>query len=172
MVRRAEELLDESLAAAGVAAVTSAAPSAELRGRLLGSLKRAGRYGVFADRIARLWDLPIDVATRLVAKLEEPDIWKPWFEGIEMFLVKPGPRYEGASCGFGRLASGARFPHHEHVGEEITFVLDGGFRNEDDGTEIWRGEELYKPAGTAHDFVVVPGQDCIAAVMAMGGVKF
>jgi quercetin dioxygenase-like cupin family protein len=168
---RPEELVDESLAAMGAAGAGRSAAPAELRARLVGSMKRTGRYGVFADRIARLFDLPIETAVKLVAKLERPDIWNPWLEGVEMFPVFPGPRFEGAQCGFGRLAAGARFPHHEHVGDEVTLVLDGGLRNDGDGIEVWRGEELFMPAGSEHGFVVLPGQECIAAVTAIGGVK-
>jgi hypothetical protein len=172
MSRRAQESLDETLAAFGVAHAGGRLASPQLRGRLVASVKRAGRYGVFADRVARLFDLPVDDAAKLVARLDDPGVWAPWLDGAEMFPVRPGPRLEGAVCGFGRLAAGSRFPHHEHVGDEVTLVLDGGFLDEDSGVEIWRGEELFKAAGTPHDFVVLEGQQCIAAVAAMGGVRF
>jgi putative transcriptional regulator len=88
-----------------------------------------------------------------------------------MFPVTPGEAYAGAVGAIGLLTPGTIFPHHAHVGDEVTLVLDGGFRDED-GREIWRGEELYKPAGSDHEFVVIGERPCIAAVLALGGVRF
>jgi putative transcriptional regulator len=152
------------------AAVAPSRPPAELRARLSASFVRGGRYGLYADRIARLFDISLDAAAGLLAKLESPDKWRPWLEGMEMIPVKTGEKYPGALAAFGRLRPGSRFPHHEHLGEETTIVLDGGFRNED-GSEVWRGEELWRPGGTEHEFVVLAGDYCIAAVIAVNGVK-
>jgi quercetin dioxygenase-like cupin family protein len=160
----------DALAALGATEVEADAPA--LRGRLLASVGRVGRYGRFADRLARLFDLPVEKVVKLIAKLDDPKAWQPWLDGVQMIPVVPGPAYEGAAAGFGRLRPGARFPLHDHNGDETTVVLDGGFRNLDDGTEVWRGEELWRPAGTEHEFLVLEGRDCIAAVCAQKGVKF
>lgn len=147
-------------------------PPAALRDRLLASVRRSGRYGVYTDRVARLFDLSNEVAARLVAKLEDASAWKPWMEGMQMIPVRTGPRLGDAIGAFGRLRPGARFPLHDHVGDEVTLVLDGGFRDTHDGRETWRGDELWKPGGSEHEFVVLPGEDCIAAVVCLGGVRF
>ena len=92
-------------------------------------------------------------------------------DGVALLLVAPGPSLAEGSAAIGRLAPGARFPHHRHLGEETTLVLEGGLRDED-GREVWRGEELFKAAGTSHDFVVVGHEVCVAAVLAREGVVF
>jgi putative transcriptional regulator len=172
VAREEVEAAKAALATVGAAlAPLPSPPPAALRARLAASFVRGGRYGAYADRIARLFDIELDTAAALLAKLDSPDKWKPWLDGVQMMPVKPGPKYAGAIAAFGRLRPGARFPHHEHVGDETTVVLDGGFRNED-GSEVWRGEELWRPAGTEHEFVVLEGVECIAAVISIGGVTF
>jgi putative transcriptional regulator len=170
--REEVDAMKTALATVGAAlAPLPAPPPTELRARLAASFVRGGRYGMYADRIARLFDIEVGDAAELLGKHEGSDKWKPWLDGVQMISVKAGPKYAGAIAAFGRLRPGARFPHHEHVGDETTVVLDGGFRNED-GSEVWRGEELWRPAGSEHAFVVLDGIDCIAAVIAIGGVTF
>jgi putative transcriptional regulator len=165
----AEELLY------GVAAAKASPPSppgSGLRERLTQSMARGGLYGRFADRIARLFELPVDVAELLLRKVEDPAAFAPYMvEGISMMPVTAGPSLAGAITAFGRLAPGARFPHHAHKGDEVTLVLDGGFRD-DSGVEVWRGEDLYKPAGSDHEFVVIGDRVCVAAVVARGGIDY
>jgi hypothetical protein len=142
------------------------------KSRLLASLARPGRYGVFADRLSRLFDVPIEVAARLCQKVEEGGSFRPWMaEGVEMMGVRPGPRFEGAIAAIGRLQPGARFPHHAHKGEEITLVMDGAFQDAS-GRIVARGEELLQTEGSAHDFVVLDRGVCIAAVLLIGGADF
>lgn len=179
--------MKDTLAALALAAplppgdpLATQAESRALRSRLLSSLRRPGRYGVFTDRIARLFDISHDAAFSLLSQVEndrgergEAGPWRPWLaEGVSAIPVEAGPKFPNALAAIGRLRPGGRFPHHEHVGDEVTVVLEGGFRDEADGAEVWRGEELFKAAGTAHGFVVLEGVDCIAAVLAVGGVSF
>jgi len=171
----ANELREAKEAALALGGTTAReqAPSRALRDRLSQSLSRQGRYGVFADRIARLFDLPLAKAEELVRRIEDPAAWKPgWVPGMLSINVRPGPAYPQAMGGFGKLTPGWTFPHHDHVGEETTVVLEGGFRDTHDGAETWRGDELWKPPGTDHEFIVLPGVECIAAVIAVGGVTF
>jgi hypothetical protein len=164
-----------ALARAGALEAPNAASDArpkELRARLMTSLTRGGRYGIFTDRIARLFDLPADKALEYMRRIEDPTQFRPFpADGIEMLPLRPGPRVAGAVAAFGRLRPGAKFPHHAHMGEETTIVLDGGFLDVS-GEEVWRGDEMVKGSGSEHDFVVLEGGDCIAAVLAMGGVDF
>jgi putative transcriptional regulator len=167
--------LDEAALLYGLA--TAAArppgpPDAGLRARTMESASRGGRYGRFADRVARLFDLPIARAVELLERIEDPGVFVPFMTpGVAMFPVKPGAAYAGAVGAIGLLTPGTVFPHHDHVGDEVTLVLDGGFRDQD-GREIWRGEELFKPAGSDHEFLVIGDRACVAAVLALGGVNF
>jgi putative transcriptional regulator len=162
---------DELLAILGLT-VPPAATSAPLRARVLSSLEVGGRYGVFADCVARLFDLPIEAARQHLQRLEECDTWRPGaVAGIEMRPVRPGPRCAGAITTFLRLAPGVVFPRHSHVAEEISLVLDGGLRDST-GQKISRGGELYKPPGSEHDLAALSGPPCIAATIAFGGIEF
>jgi putative transcriptional regulator len=154
-------------------ALPSESPGEPLRSRLMASLAGGGKYGIFADRIARLFDIPIEKARSLLARVEDPSQLKPGpAEGIMWLGVRPGPKCgPNALAAIGRLKPGARFPHHAHIGEETTFVLDGGFKDAS-GVEVWRGDEMIMDPGSDHDFVVLEGIDCIAAVIARGGVTF
>lgn len=145
-----------------------------LRERLLASVRREGRYGVFADRLARMFDVSVDEAAALCARLEAGSEWMPFLlPGVEMMPVSTGPKHAGAVATLVRLQPGATFPDHAHHGEETMFVLDGGFREAgDEGAEIWRGEELVKADGTDHTFVALPGSPCIAAAIVTGYADF
>lgn len=156
---------------AAVALARSVEPEAAtdaLKARILASSQRAGTYGVFADRVARIFDLPVDEVYGLLRSLEDPASWRPGItEGIDMIPVMAGPKHPGAIATFTKLRPGATFPRHAHVGDEVTLVMAGGFRDSS-GVEIERGDELYEASGSTHDFVVLEGEDCIAAVIIDG----
>ena len=107
-------------------------------------MTRSGRFGRYADRLARMFDLTVDEAEKLAARIADPTAYTPFlFDGIEMLEVKPGKRYEGAIAVIAKLQPGARFPDNVHRGHETMFVLAGGFRVEGpEGHETWRGDEL------------------------------
>jgi hypothetical protein len=157
---------------AGAAAAEPLAPGEAVHTRVMHSVRRGGRYGIYVDRVARLFGLPVERAQRLLGRIEDASVFAPFLvPGVAMLPVKPGPGLEGAVAAIGLLAPGTVFPRHDHVGDEVTLVLDGGFRDEG-GREIWRGDELFKPAGSEHDFVVIGDRACVAAVLALGGVAF
>jgi hypothetical protein len=153
------------------------APPGGFKSRLLATVGRKGRYGVFADRIARLFDLSIDDAIALLAKLEDPAAWIPFLvPGVEMVPVAAGPRCAGAIATIARFAPGATFPEHAHRGDETMVVLDGGFRESGDGAcrgeEAWRGDEIHRSDGTAHALVGLDGVPCIVAALIDGHADF
>ncbi len=155
-------------------AVEPAAAPASLRERITGSAARGGKYGRFADRIARMFDLPLAEALDLLRRAEDPASYGPGpVPNTGWLFVKPGPRAagEGTLAAIGRLLPGARVPDHAHGGEETTLVLEGGFV-EDDGNEVWRGDELYKDGGSEHAFRVIGDEPCIAAVIVRRGLTF
>jgi putative transcriptional regulator len=163
-----------AIAAIGVATTTRTAPPDSVRDRLLASTKRRGKYGIFADRIARLFDLTVADAEALMRRIEEPDAWAPFLvDGLEMIPVTPGPRCVGAMATLVRIQPGTRFPDHTHRGEETMLVLDGGFREPSPrGEEVWRGDELLRGEGTEHALVGLPGVPCIAAAVIFGHADF
>jgi putative transcriptional regulator len=171
-----------ALAAFAVASTILEAPSSTLRDRVVASRGRPGKYGIFADRVARLFDLPIARAEELMQRIEHPDAWTPFFvDGVQMIPVIGGSKCDGAIATLVRIEPGARFPEHAHRGDETMLVLDGGFRETGDGEgdaalgsarEAWRGDEIFRADGTEHALVGLPGVPCIAAVVIFGHADF
>ena len=101
--------------------------------------------------------------------LDASEIDKQRIEARLVIPVKPGPKFAGAIAAFGKLRPGSTFPRHAHQGEELTLVMAGGFRDSS-GVEIERGDELFEADGSEHDFTVLEGEDCIAAVIVHGSI--
>lgn len=167
----------DALAAFAIASTTAEVPSPALRDRILASRRRPGKYGIFADRIARLFDLPIARAEELMQRIERADAWTPFFvDGVQMIPVVGGPKCEGAIATLVRIEPGARFPEHAHRGDETMLVLDGGFHETGEGVaaprEAWRGDEIVRADGTEHALFGLPGVPCVAAVVIFGHADF
>jgi len=146
-------------------------PTPAVRSRLAARVRGTGRFTPFARRIARLFDLAADQAEGLLATLDEPANWvagPP--SAAELYFVPRGPRLADAEAGFVRFAPGAAFPRHEHLGEESTLVLAGALREEGGGV-LRAGDEIVRPAGSVHSFVVLE-EGCLFAVAVFGGVDF
>ncbi len=185
-VARADEALAKSVAAEELAGAKAAvvavalgsgakdAPPASVRDRVLASAGRPGRFGMFADRLARMFDLPVAEAESLCTKLENGEGWQPFLvEGVEMIPVTAGAKHANAVATLVRIQPGARFPEHAHHGDETMFVLDGGFREErDGGAEVWRGDDLHSTDGSGHTLLALPGRPCIAAAIVTGYADF
>lgn len=181
LARREQATLREGASPGDLAAARAVLPAlaldagepgspASLRARLRASLGRRGRYGIFADRLARMFQIGTADAEGLALLLEDPAAWKP-FAGWEVIAVEPGVGLKGALSTIVRFQPGTTFPLHEHLGDELNFLLEGGFREvASGGAEVWRGEELFKPAGSAHEFTTLAGSVCIAAVLASRGI--
>ncbi len=163
----------DAVAAIGLA-TDAAAPPAALRDRVLASRARPGRYGIFADRIARLFDLPLADAEALMKRIEQPAAWSPFLvDGVEMIPVIGGAKCAGAIATLVRIRPGATFPEHAHRGDETMIVLDGGFREPAvAGEEVWRGDEIFRGDGTEHALEALPGVPCVAAVLILGHGDF
>jgi anti-sigma factor ChrR (cupin superfamily) len=74
-------------------------------------------------------------------------------------------------AGFVRLAPGATFPYHRHIGGELVLLIEGSFI-EDDGTVVRAGEGQDLAAGTSHSFTAPPDAGCILAVLIWQGLDF
>jgi putative transcriptional regulator len=163
----------EAVAALGLTA-SPVAPSPGVRERLLASRLRQGRFGIFSDRIARMFDLPLPEAESLMRRIESPSEWNPFLiEGVEMIPVSAGPSCAGAIATLVRIQPGKTFPEHTHRGQETMLVLDGGFHEPaDGGEEVWRGDEIFRGEDTGHMLVALPSVPCVAAVVIFGHADF
>ncbi len=141
-----------------------------LRARILGSTARGGGFGLYADRIARLFDWTVAHAERELARLEERDAWGPGLmDGMALIPAPCGARFATGVASFGRFEPGVRFPRHSHAGGELTVVLAGALRDSS-GTVVARGDELAVDADAAHEFVILDRGPCIAAAIAYRGI--
>jgi hypothetical protein len=148
-----------------------AQPDPTQRDRLLASFGGQGRFGIFADRIARIFDWPLERAVTELGRLEQAPAWAASaLPGAETIPLLAGPRYERATALFARFQPGLGFPEHVHPAGEITFVLEGAFRD-GSGVVVARGDELALGDGSRHAFEVMHEGPCIAAVIAHGGFE-
>ena len=169
------ELARTRSAIASIGASLPAAPApSSARDRLMQSFARKGKFGIFADRVARLFDLPLPEAEALMQKLEDPSAWMPFLvEGVEMIPVQAGSKCTGAIATLVKFKPGSSFPEHLHHGDETMLVLDGGFEEKGgQGDEVWRGDECWSADGSEHSLVALEGTPCIAAVLIHGHADF
>jgi len=137
----------------------SAAPEVSSR------LRGVNRFADLLPSLSRLlgWS---DVQVRwLLPRLDTEQDWVPGpSAGIKLL---PLPHASGDTCCVLRMEPGAVFPHHPHELPEALLVLQGGLRN-DDGTELWRGEQALHPVGSSHSVTALRGPPCLALVRLRG----
>lgn len=69
-----------------------------------------------------------------------------------------------------KIPAGRSMPEHSHNGTEITLVLKGAFRDEDD--VFARGDIEVADTHVSHTPVAEPGEDCICLVATDARLKF
>lgn len=147
-------------------------PPASVLGGLMEHMEGPGRFARFADRVAAFFGLPRERALEVLRSISDPAAWGPGpVPGTQLLPVETGGERQGMLAGFLRLPSGVRYPKHSHHGREWNLVLEGGFR-EDDGHEVWPGEELEKSEASSHGFTALDGPDCICASVLEGMTSF
>jgi hypothetical protein len=165
----AEELA--SYRDAAVALIAPVAPSADVKTRLMASVGE-GRFESFSARMAKLYDVTVERARELLGLADRGASWEAAMPGINLVHFNGGPAYAAADCGFVRLADGAVFPLHAHLGEEVSLILSGQVKSVENGLErvLSAGDELMLAAGTEHHLVAIGGE-CIFAARAMNGIE-
>jgi putative transcriptional regulator len=133
---------------------------------------KEGRLAGFVDQLARFFDVTTQRARTLLDLIDDPSAWtRGPARGIALIHVLAGPRLANTDAGFIRMAPGARFPHHRHIGDEYGLILEGGIM-ERDGAVARAGEFHNRNAGTSHDFVALPGEGCLFAAVVHEGIEF
>jgi len=69
-----------------------------------------------------------------------------------------------------KIEAGAAIPHHDHWGQELTLVLQGGFS--DEKGVYHRGDVCIGEAGIPHTPVGLEGEPCICFAVSLGGYRF
>ena len=153
--------------------VAPVVPAAGLRSRLLATLGSADRFAPFLDELTRLFELPAATLRKLLARIDEHE-WETSLLGVELqhaelfhFPVGPRLRETGGAGGVVRIRAGATFPQHRHHGDEMTFVLEGGYVS-DDGRTYGPGSTIPMATGTEHHYQAAPERDLVIMVLHRG----
>ena len=175
LVARSPELqreVDRMTEALAVTARDSVAPPPSLRARLLHTLASADRFAPFLHDLTRIFELPEATLRKLLARIDEHQ-WETSLLGVELehaelfhFPVGPRLRESGAAGGVVRIRAGAAFPQHRHHGDELTFVLEGGYIA--GGRTYGPGETIPMATGTEHHYQAAPERDLVIIVLHRG----
>jgi quercetin dioxygenase-like cupin family protein len=170
-LRREIDRVTEALAAtASDAAPVS--PDRSLRARLLQTLGSVDRFADFFEDLTRLFELPVETIRKLLARIDGPE-WEDSLMGVQLqgselfhFAVGPRLRETGAAGGVVRIRAGVKFPQHRHHGDEMTFVLEGGYVA--DGRVYGPGAMIPMSTGTEHHYQASPERDLVLMVLHRG----
>lgn len=154
-----------------------AAPGKEppqlLRQKLLANVMRPRlRYAPLFGKLSRLFDWGDLELAALFERAAQAEAWVPApIPGVQLLHFTGGPRAAGADNGLVRLAAGTRFPAHRHLGRERALVLEGAYRDEQDGRLYVAGDLHEMIEGSAHAYVVTDDGPALLAVSLVGGVE-
>lgn len=134
-------------------------PSPATRERLLAALSGPERYTLFANEVARAFEVSVEDARSALRAIADPAAWMPGlFPGSRM-LTTPALAQRGAVIA--ELPVGLTIPVHGHDGRERTFVLDGELSDDAQG-RFGAGELLDMPMGSRHAIRVTSDHACLA----------
>jgi hypothetical protein len=145
-------------------------PSPAVKSRLLASVG-GGALDRFAQRLGALFDVTVERAREFLGLIERPASWETQVPGIALVHFDGGPAYAAADCGFIRLAPGAIFPYHKHLGDEACVVLEGAVYDPTNDRMIEAGDDYSQATGTAHALINKGSVDCVFAARAMHGIE-
>ena len=170
------DLADPAAAALGMASAAATlageAVSPAGRGRLLQALDPYERFARFEAAVARILELPLPTAAAAMRRIDDPAAWQPQTPHIAYLPVVSGPGAGFFLCGFLRVDAGHELPEHEHLGEELTMVLQGAFVESASGSLFLPGEPAIMPAGTRHKLhVPADGPHLVGLVTVKTGIR-
>ncbi len=139
------------------------APSERTRIRLLATLRGPDRFQPFFQELSQLFDLPVEKLRPILALVDLPEAWELGpLPIIHLIHFQAGPKLAASDAGLVRLAAGATFPRHVHLGRESTVVLEGTML---DGDRLYRPGDLIEwPTGTTHTYHAGQERDLVLIV--------
>jgi anti-sigma factor ChrR (cupin superfamily) len=164
------------LADPGLALATDGLPAlsveAGARARLLEALDPYQRFARFERAVADLLQVSPAQAAAALRSIDDEAAWQVQAPGVAYLPVAAGPDAGFFLAGFLRVAAGLEFPLHEHLGDEVTLVLQGAFE-ESQSREVFRpGQPSRMPAGSRHTLRALPGgPDLVGLVAVKTGVR-
>jgi quercetin dioxygenase-like cupin family protein len=126
----------------------------QARSRILDALQNSERFARFEAAVADLLQVSRAQAAAALARIDDDSAWQVQAPGIALLPVPCGPNAGFVYTGFIRVEAGLSFPQHEHLGEELTYVLQGAFEEDSEGLRFGPGEPARMAAGTRHGFRV------------------
>ena len=150
--------------------ITPIEPPPSVKSRLLASVG-GGALDRFAQRLGALFDVTLERARELLGLIERPASWEQQVPGIALVHFDGGPAFAAADCGFIRLAPGAIFPFHRHLGDEACVVLEGAVFDPTNNRLIEAGDDYFQVTGTEHALINKGSVDCVFAARAMHGIE-
>lgn len=87
--------------------------------------------------------------------------WTFYGVGIDRAVLVDGP--EGPLVRLLKARPGAKFPHHRHLSEELTVVIQGAYKDNTGRYDV--GDVQCVPMEVAHQPIVEEGDVCIALVV-------
>ncbi|MDX2012466.1 MAG: cupin domain-containing protein [Myxococcaceae bacterium] len=134
------------------------------------SLSGGRRFEHLVPKVAELFDVDEAAARALVESIDGAEGWGEGpAPGVMLLPVAAGPRCDGFMTALVRLEPGAQLPFHRHADRERVLVLEGGYRDDQSGSEFWRGELDVREDGSSHSFTALEGVPCICASVAKLG---
>jgi putative transcriptional regulator len=161
--------LFEAYEAVGGAVVTAAAPVEMGADALSATLARIGQTPAVPRRTARprggaVFPQPLrDYVGGDVDAVK----WRTLGGGVRQARLAVSG---GATVRLLHIPAGTAVPDHGHRGTELTLVLQGAFRDEDD--RFARGDVEVADADLKHHPVAEPGEDCICLAATDAPLKF
>jgi hypothetical protein len=159
LARWAGDLPEVALASAQSAEIRDTA-----RARLLAMVGSVDRFRPFFIALGKIFGLDQPSLREVLGKIDDPAAYQVSpMPGVRYFHFAPGSASGFAEAGIVRVAKGAVFPRHQHLGPEVNFVLEGtmleGGRADGPGTARWQntGSTHDYCAGAARDLVLVAG---------------
>jgi hypothetical protein len=153
-------------------ALAAKAPPQLLRERLLATVSRPRlRFAPLFGALSELFDLGDTDLASLFERAASPEAWQQSaVPGTQLLHLQGGPRVASADNGLVRVAAGARFPTHRHLGLERVLVLDGGYRDEPSGRLYLPGDWHEMAAATTHAYTALAKRPLLFAVSLVAGV--
>lgn len=152
-------------------AIEPMTPSAALRERLMDSVRGTDRHAGFADRLARMFHLPVVRMVEILGQVADPGTeWEEFLPGIRLLHFDGGEPLATADCGIVRVEAGGTFPAHLHHGHELSLILSGVALLED-GRELLPGDLNPLEAGSVHAFTAGPDEPLVFAAFVHEGFE-
>jgi quercetin dioxygenase-like cupin family protein len=151
---------------------STVSPPGALRARLLAEIATPRRrFAPLFPALSELFDLADVPLAELFERAADATHWADApVPHVRLLHLQGGPRVASCDNGLVRIAAGARFPRHRHLGAERVLVLEGSYRDEQSGRVYAPGDLHEMPAGSEHSYVVLPERELLTAVSLVAGV--